>query len=154
MPRAGGKADNGVDERRVGGPAAALRKTVSIYEFVDEWEARLARDALDDAGFDAWLEESESAVVEETTRRFRLLVLAEDADEARAALTEPLAELPDYDTEAPTRDARPFWVPAVAAIVVIGLVIGSVDAFLWPWIIITAFVGFLFWRTIGPRRPD
>jgi hypothetical protein len=41
----------------------------------------------------------------------------------------------------------------VAAIVLVGLVITSVDAFLWPWILLTTLVGFVLWRTIGPRRP-
>ncbi len=130
-----------------------MRETVAIYEFVDEWEARLARDALDDAGFEAWLEETDSAVVEGAPRRFRLIVPAEDADEARAALTEPLPELPDYDVDERTSGGRPIWVPVAAAIALVGMVMVSVDAFLWPWILLTVFVGFLLWRTIGPRRP-
>lgn len=130
-----------------------MREGVAIYEFHDEWEAKLARDALDDAGFDAWLEEGGSAVVEEAPRRFRLVVPAEDADEARAALTEPLPELPDYEGDERPHAGRPLWIPVVAAIVLVGLVVGSVDSFMWPWILLASFVGFLLWRTIGPRRP-
>ena len=94
-----------------------MRETVSIYEFVDEWEARLARDALDDAGFEAWLEETGSAAVEGAPRRYRLIVPAEDADEARAALTEPLPELPEYEVDERREARRPMWVPVVAALV-------------------------------------
>ena len=131
-----------------------MRETVSIYEFVDEWEAKLARDALDDAGFDAWLEETESAV-EGGQRRFRLIVPAEDADEARSALTEPLAELPEYDDDDALDGRRPLWVPVVAALVLVAFVITYAVqyGFLWPWILLTTLVGFLVWRTIGPRRP-
>jgi putative signal transducing protein len=129
---------------------------VAIYEFIDPWEARLARDALDDAGFEAWLEpaEREHAQLEEIQQRYRLVVPAEDADDARAALTEPLAELPEeIPDHGPVRyRRRPIWVPAVAAIVLIGMVISVVRPFMWPWILLTAFVGFLVWRTVGPRR--
>jgi Putative prokaryotic signal transducing protein len=129
-----------------------MRETVSIYEFVDEWDARLARDALDDAGFEAWLEEASSAAVEGGQRRFRLIVPAEDADEARSVLTEPLAELPKYERdELDTR--RPLWIPVVAVLVLVAFVVGYIPRFMWPWILLTTFVGFLLWRTIGPRRP-
>ena len=129
-----------------------MRETVAIYEFVDEWEARLARDALDDAGFQAWLQETESAA-DGGPRRFRLIVPAEDADEARSALTEPLAELPEYDVEDSRESRRPLWIPVVAAFVLVAFVVGYIPRFLWPWILLTTFVGFLLWRTMGPRRP-
>jgi hypothetical protein len=133
-----------------------MRETVSIYEFVDEWEARLARDALDDAGFEAWLEETTSAAVEGGQRRFRLIVPAEDADEARSVLTEPLPELPEYEV-AGARDTgrRPLWIPIVAALVLVSFVLSYAVQyeFLWPWILLTTFVGFLVWRAMGPRRP-
>lgn len=132
-----------------------MRETVSIYEFVDEWEAKLARDALDDAGFEAWLEETGSAAAEGAPRRFRLIVPAEDADEARSALTEPLAELPEYEADDDLDTRRPLWVPIVAALVLVSFVITYAVQydFLWPWILLTAFIGFVLWRTIGPRRP-
>jgi hypothetical protein len=133
-----------------------MREGIAIYEFIDPWEARLARDALDDAGFEAWLEpaEREHAQLEEIQQRYRLCVPAEDADEARAALTEPLEELPEAipDHERLRDRRRPMWVPAVAAIVLIGMVISVVRPFMWPWILLTALVGFLIWRTVGPRR--
>jgi hypothetical protein len=134
-----------------------MREGVAIYEFVDPWEARLARDALDDAGFEAWLEpsEREHAQLEEVQQRYRLCVPAEDADEARSALTEPLAELPDYDYEEPSPTRRPMWIPVVAALVLISFVITYAVQydFLWPWILLIALVAFVVWRTIGPRRP-
>ena len=132
-----------------------MRETVSIYEFVDEWDARLARDALDDAGFDAWLEETSSAAAEGGQRRFRLIVPAEDAEEARSALTEPLAELPEYEADDALDTRRPLWVPIVAALVLVSFVITYAVQyeFLWPWILLTALVGFILWRTVGPRRP-
>ena len=131
-----------------------MRETVAIYEFVDEWEARLARDALDDAGFEASLQETESAA-DGGPRRFRLFVPAEDADEARSVLTEPLAELPEYDADDLGDSRRPLWIPAVAALVLISFVIsyGVQYDFLWPWILLVAFVVFILWRTLGPRRP-
>jgi hypothetical protein len=132
-----------------------VRETVSIYEFVDEWEAKLARDALDDAGFQAWLEEVTSSAVEGGQRRFRLIVPAEDADEARSALTEPLAELPEYEPDDALDTRRPLWIPLVAALVLVAFVLNYAVQynFLWPWILLTAFVGLILWRTIGPRRP-
>jgi hypothetical protein len=132
-----------------------MREGVAIYEFIDPWEARLARDALDDAGFEAWLEETTSAAVEGGQRRFRLIVPAEDADEARSALTEPLAELPEYDEDDVRETRRPLWVPMVAALVLISFVITYAVQydFLWPWILLVAFVAFILWRTLGSRRP-
>ena len=130
-----------------------MREGIAIYEFQDAWEARLAKDALDDAGFDAWLESDPPAFEGDVPRRFRLVVPVEDADEARSALTEPLLELPDTDIydDAPPR--RQWWVPIVAALVLVGMVVAAVPRFLWPWILLTAFVGFLVWRAVGPRRP-
>jgi hypothetical protein len=42
----------------------------------------------------------------------------------------------------------------VAAVVVVGLVWAAVPRFLWPWILLTAFVGFLLWSVASPRRPE
>ena len=128
-----------------------MRERVAIYDFYDADEARLARDALDDAGFQAWLEKSEPFA--DGTPRHRLLVPVEDAERARAALTEPLPELPEDDLDPSDSGRRSIWVPAVAAIVLVGVVVASVDAFLWPWILLAALIGFLVWRAVGPRRP-
>ena len=131
-----------------------MREGVAIYEFHDPWEARLARDALDDAGFDAWLEADEPAFEGDVPRRYRLVVPSEDADEARSALTEPLMELPGEDVE-PVSRRRPLWVPVVATLVLISFVITYAVQydFLWPWILLIALVGFIVWRAVGPRRP-
>ena len=48
---------------------------------------------------------------------------------------------------------RPWWMAVVAAIVLIGLVIAAVPSFLWPWIILVAFIAFLLWRAVSPRSP-
>ncbi len=130
-----------------------MREGVAIYEFRDPWDARLARDALDDAGFDAWLEADEPAFEGDVSRRYRVVVPAEDADEARSALTEPLLEMPEVDIDDERAARRPWWTPVVAAMVLIGMVIAAVPRFLWPWILLTTFVGFLVWRAVGPRRP-
>jgi hypothetical protein len=135
-----------------------MREGVGIYEFVDPWEARLARDALDDAGFDAWLEptEREHAQLEEVQQRYLLCVPAEDAEEARTVLTEPMPELPDHEYEEPSRHARrPIWIPIVAAVVLLSFVITYAVQydFLWPWILLAAFVAFVVWRIVSPRRP-
>ena len=134
-----------------------MREGVAIYEFHDAWEARLARDALDDAGFEAWLEpmEREHAQLEEVQQRYRLCVPVEDADEARSALTEPLPELEDDDYEPSPRGSRPIWIPVVAALVLISFVINYAVQydFLWPWILVISFVGFVLWRILSPRRP-
>jgi hypothetical protein len=59
----------------------------------------------------------------------------------------------DHDEELePYR--RPWWVGAVAAIVLVGLVIGAVPSFLWPWIVFFGFIAFLIWRAVAPRRPS
>ena len=136
-----------------------MRETIAIYEFMDKVEATLARDALDDAGFDAWLESDEPSVADGGPRRYRLVVPVEDADEARAALTEPLPEMPgwDYDDEEPraTGFRRPIWTQVVAAIVLIGFLVNYAVMydFLWPWILLIALVGFIVWRMVGSRRP-
>jgi hypothetical protein len=46
-------------------------------------------------------------------------------------------------------------VPVVAALVLFSFVITYAVQydFLWPWILLIAFVGFLVWRAVGPRRP-
>jgi hypothetical protein len=82
-------------------------------------------------------------------------VPVEDADEARSALTEPLAELPEYEPDDALDTRRPLWVPVVAALVLVAFVLNYAVQynFLWPWILLTAFVGLILWRTIGPRRP-
>ena len=127
-----------------------MRDGVAIYDFHDADEARLARDALDDAGFEAWLEEGEA--FGEGLRRHVLVVPYEDAEAARTALTEPLPELPEDDLDE-ARARRPIWISVVAAIALVGFVVGSVDSFMWPWILLTALVGFLLWRAVGPKRP-
>ena len=125
----------------------------SIGAFQDREEARLIRDALEDAGFQAWIEGPESGIAGESPQEwFSVQVPAEDADEARLALTEPMAELPEYEAYEPVA-ARPIWIPVAAAIALVGLVMASVDAFLWPWILLTVLIGFVLWRTIGPRHP-
>jgi len=131
-----------------------MREGLAIYEFRDHWDARLARDALDDAGFEAWLETDEPEFEGDVPRSYRLVVPVEDADAARSALTEPLMELPEVDEE-PASGRRPVWVPMVAALVLVSFVITYAVQydFLWPWILLVAFVGFLLWRAVGPRRP-
>jgi hypothetical protein len=57
------------------------------------------------------------------------------------------------DFDETTGHRRPVWVPVVAALVVVGLVWAAVPRFLWPWILAVAFVGFLVWRAVAPRRP-
>jgi hypothetical protein len=131
-----------------------MREGLAIYEFHDHWDARLARDALDDAGFEAWLETDEPEFEGDVPRSYRLVVPVEDAEAARSALTEPLMELPEVDEE-PASGRRPLWVPMVAALVLVSFVITYAVQydFLWPWILLVAFVGFLLWRAVGPRRP-
>ena len=131
-----------------------MREGLAIYEFRDHSDARLARDALDDAGFEAWLETDEPEFEGDVPRSYRLVVPVEDADAARSALTEPLMELPEVDEE-PASGRRPVWVPMVAALVLVSFVITYAVQydFLWPWILLVAFVGFLLWRAVGPRRP-
>jgi hypothetical protein len=131
-----------------------MREGMAIYEFTQREDAKLARDALDDAGFDAWVEADEPEFEGDVPRRFRLVVPAEDAEAARSALTEPLLELPEVDVEhIPSR--RPMWIPVVAALVLISFVITYAVQydFLWPWILLIAFVGFLVWRAVGSRHP-
>lgn len=132
-----------------------MREGIAIYEFVDHWEAKLARDALDDAGFEAWLESDEAPSIHGGPPRYRLVVPVEDADEARSALTEPLLEIPELEYEEPAAGRRPVWVPVVATLVLVSFVITYAVQydFLWPWILLVALVGFIVWRAIGPRRP-
>jgi hypothetical protein len=124
-----------------------MRDGTVVAEFLDPWEAHLARHSLSDAGLDAWLEGPgpERRLLGEGTGRIRLLVPYGAADEARellAAHEEPASEI-----------RRPMWITAVAAVVLVGLVWAAVPRFLWPWILLAGFVGFLLWRAAGPRRP-
>jgi hypothetical protein len=123
-----------------------VRDGAVVAEFLDPWEAHLARHSLADAGLDAWLEGPgpERRLLGESTGRIRLVVPVSVADEARellAGVDEPV-----------TGRGRPPWVPVVAAVVAIGLVWAAVPRFLWPWILLAGFVGFLLWRAAAPRR--
>ncbi len=135
-----------------------MTERIAIYEFTDAMEARLARDALDDAGFEVWMERVGGGPMGEGRQRFQVFVPAEDADEARAVLTEPLPELevPDDLSEELDDRRRPTWIQVVAAIVLIGFVITYAVQydFLWPWILLVALVGLLLWRAAGGRRPS
>jgi hypothetical protein len=117
-----------------------------VAEFLDPWEAQLARHSLADAGLDAWLEGSgpDHRLLGASTGRIRLMVPAASADEAREVLA---------GVDEPLERGRPLWVPVVAAMVVIGLVWAAVPRFLWPWILLAGFIGFLLWRAAAPRRP-
>ncbi len=128
---------------------------VAIAAFQSREEARMMRDALEDAGFQAWLEGPASGIPGEHPQDwFRVEVPVEDAEEARFVLSEPLAELPGGDEPHRTA-ARPLWIPVVAALVLVSfvLVYAVQYDFLWPWILLTGLVGFLVWRAVGPRRP-
>jgi hypothetical protein len=118
-----------------------------VAEFLDPWEAQLARHSLADAGVDAWLEGPgpERRLLGEGTGRIRLLVPFSAADEAR--------ELLAAQEEPASAGRRPMWITAVAAVVLVGLVWAAVPRFLWPWILLAGFVGFLLWRAAGSRRP-
>jgi hypothetical protein len=118
-----------------------------VAEFADRWDAGLARHYLEDAGIDARLEEGGSHLTGEGSRLI-LIVPGPDADEARDLLAEM-----DAGREEPLDGRRPWWVPAVALMVVVGLVWAAVPRFLWPWILLIALVGFLVWRAAGPRTP-
>jgi hypothetical protein len=126
---------------------------VVIAEFVDPWEARLARHFLEDYGIDARLEDArpDPHLTGEGGRLVRLIVPADDADEAHVLLAEMTEE--DHEPEQPLEVRRPLWIPAVALLVLVGLVWAAVPRFLWPWILLAALVGFLLWRAAGPRTP-
>jgi hypothetical protein len=121
-----------------------------VAEFADPWEARLAHHYLEDAGIEARLEEAgpDRRLTGEGGRVVRLIVAAPDAEEAEGLLAEMVIE-----DEAPLEPRRPLWVAAVALLVVVGLIWAAVPAFLWPWILLVALVGFLLWRAAGPRTP-
>ena len=124
-----------------------------VAEFVDPWEARLARHYLEDAGIDARLEESgpDRRLAGEGGRLVRLIVPAPDAEEAEDLLAEMDARR--GEPQEPMEARRPLWVPAVALLVVVGLIWAAVPQFLWPWILLAALIGFLLWRAAGPRTP-
>ncbi|HYZ11373.1 MAG TPA: DUF2007 domain-containing protein [Actinomycetota bacterium] len=130
-----------------------MNRDAVVAEFVDPWEARLARHYLEDAGIEARLEDSgrDRHLTGEGVRLVRLLVPADHADEAQVLLAEMEDER--LEPEEPLESRRPLWVPAVALLVVVGLVWAAVPQFLWPWILLSALVGFLLWRAAGPRTP-
>jgi hypothetical protein len=115
---------------------------VVVAEYESRGEASADREALQNAGVAAWVEElHDSGPV-------LLVVPAEAADEARAVLEELQG-----GWEPAYRRGRPVWVPAVAALVAAGLIWAAVPRFLWPWLLFGGLVGFLLWRAAGPRRP-
>ncbi|MGH2696414.1 MAG: putative signal transducing protein [Actinomycetota bacterium] len=118
-----------------------------VAEFADRWDAGLARHYLEDAGIEARLEEAGSRLTGEGSRLI-LIVPAADAEEAEDLLAEM-----DAGREEPLDARRPWWVPAVALLVVVGLVWAAVPRFLWPWILLIGLVGFMLWRAAGPRTP-
>jgi hypothetical protein len=124
-----------------------VRDGTVVAEFLDPEEARLARHTLADAGVEAWLEgpDPEGVVPDPYTAPFRLVVPSEAADEA----LDLLADL--HPGSQPAR--RPWWIPAVAAVVVAGLIWAAVPRFLWPWLLFGGLVAFLLWRAAAPRRP-
>jgi len=124
-----------------------------VAEFLDPWEARLARHYLEDAGIEARLEETgpDRRLTGEGGRLVRLIVPADDADEAHVLLAE--MDEDRLEPGEPLEPRRPMWVPAVALLVVVGLIWAAVPRFLWPWILLIALVGFLLWRAAGPRTP-
>ena len=115
---------------------------VVLAEYESLGEARADREALEAAGVDAWLEGQAGIGL------VRLVVRPDAEDEARALLEE-LQE----GWVVPTSRRRPVWIPVVAALVAIGLIWAAVPQFLWPWILLAGFVGFLLWRAVAPRRP-
>jgi hypothetical protein len=118
-----------------------------IAEFADRWDAGLARHYLEEAGIEARLEEAGSHLTGEGSRLI-LIVPGPDADEAQDLLAEMAT-----DQQEQLEARRPWWVPAVALLVVVGLIWAAVPRFLWPWILLIALVGFLLWRAAGPRTP-
>ncbi|MGH2655636.1 MAG: putative signal transducing protein [Actinomycetota bacterium] len=131
---------------RPGAPGDVKGDTV-VAEFADRWDAGLARHYLEDAGIEARLEEAGSHLTGEGSRLI-LIVAGPDADEAR----ELLAEM-EAGGQEELIDRRPWWVPAVALLVVVGLIWAAVPSFLWPWILLIGLIGFLLWRAAGPRTP-
>lgn len=121
-----------------------------VAEFTDPWEARLARHYLADAGIEARLESTgpDRRLTGEGGGRLRLVVPSLAAEEARDLLEEM-----EEGRHEELRSRRPLWIPAVAALVIVGLVWAAVPGFLWPWILLAALVGFLLWRAAGPRTP-
>jgi hypothetical protein len=134
---------------RPGAPGDVNGEAV-VAEFADPWEARLARHYLEDAGIEARLEDAgpDRRITGEVAGRLRLVVAGPDADEARDLLAEMEA-----GGQEELIDRRPWWVPAVALLVVVGLIWTAVPRFLWPWILLIGLVGFLLWRAAGPRTP-
>jgi hypothetical protein len=115
---------------------------VVVAEYQSRGEATADREALQNAGLVAWLEElHDSGPV-------LLVVPAEAADEARAVLEELQGGWGPA-----SRGRRPLWIPVVAALVAAGLIWAAVPRFLWPWLLFGGLVALLLWRAAGPRRP-
>lgn len=122
-----------------------------VAEFEDPWEARLARHYLADAGIEAWLEGPERSTTGQKPGGVRLVVEADEVEEARELLEVMWAGHDDLD--AGGRGGRPLWIVLVAAVTLVGLVMAAVPRILWPWLILFGFIGFLLWRVVGPRQP-
>jgi hypothetical protein len=124
-----------------------VRDGTVVAEFLDPEEARRARLSLADAGVEAWLEgpDPDGASPEPSFASIRLVVPSEAVDDA-------LDLLADLDL-GPLPARRPWWISAVAAVVVAGLIWAAVPRFLWPWLLFGGLVVFLLWRAAAPRRP-
>jgi hypothetical protein len=122
-----------------------------VAEFEDPWEARLARHYLADAGIEAWLEGPDRSPGGREPGGVRLVVEADEAEQARALL-DGMSAAHD-DLPAGRRGGRPLWIVLVAAVTLAALVVAAVPRILWPWLILFGFIGFLLWRAVGPRQP-
>jgi hypothetical protein len=121
---------------------------VEAATYVHPWDADLARNYLEEAGIQAWVEDPYR--LSGGVGLVRLLVPADSVMEARSLLAE-LEPVPD-DEVAQEPGHRPFWMTVAAVIVLGGIVSAAVPRFLWLPAAAIVLVGYWLVRSYRARR--
>lgn len=122
---------------------------VEAATFAHPWDADLARNYLEDAGVEAWVEDPYR--ISGGTGLVRLLVPVDRVIDARLLLAELESDLDD-EPEGAAGARHPLWVTLAAVVLLGGVVSAAVPRFLW---VPTAAIGLIgYWLFRRLRRVE